>query len=276
MISLLKKTALKWYKNDPFSQSASVAYYAIFSLPALTFLYLSIASLISQKKEVLNQVELYLINTVGEQATNNILKVIDYAGPNDDNRIFFVLAILIILFISLRIFLQLQKSLNYIWGIPQKKNISWKRFFLRHYISFLVMLFFGLIPLLAFFVTTIFSIMLHWLADHISQELLDLLTITNFVFSFLMITILFSLMIKFLPDKKIKWSQALKGSFIGAILFMIGQFGLSLYFDLVQPQSLYGYTGSIVVLMLWISYSCAMFFFGAEFTKCLQEQGGRR
>jgi membrane protein len=98
----------------------------------------------------------------------------------------------------------------------------------------------------------------------------------NFVVSFGVISALFALMFKILPDAKIKWRDVWIGAIATALLFILGKFGLGIYFGKAKPASTYGAAGSIVLIMLWVSYSCMIVFFGAEFTKQFATHFGRK
>ncbi len=132
---------------------------------------------------------------------------------------------------------------------------------------------FGLIITIAFLliVSLIISALLsafgNWLSGHFSETFFMALQVVNFVLSFIILTVLFALMFKFLPDAKIKWKHVWIGSFVTAFLFGVGKFALGLYFGKLNPDDGYGAAGSIILIMLWVSYSSMIVFFGAEFTR---------
>lgn len=99
------------------------------------------------------------------------------------------------------------------------------------------------------------------------EYLVYLFYIVNFLVSLLIITLLFALMFKALPDVKIPWRVVWMGALLTSLLFVLAKFALGIYFGQTNPGSTYGAAGSIVLIMLWISYSCLILFFGAEFTK---------
>jgi membrane protein len=166
------------------------------------------------------------------------------------------------------VFAQFQKSLNTIWEVKtdESKYGIWS--FVR------IRLFsFGLIVTIAFLliVSLIISALLsafgNWLSAHFSETLYMTIYVANIVFSFIILTVLFALMFKFLPDAKIKWKHVWIGSMVTAFLFDIGKFGLGLYFGKLNPGDGYGAAGSIILIMLWVSYSSMIVFYGAEFTR---------
>ena len=166
------------------------------------------------------------------------------------------------------VFAQFQKSLNTIWEVKIDNSKYGIRSFVR------IRLFsFGLIVTIAFLliVSLVISALLsafgNWLSGHFSETFFAALQVVNFVLSFIIITILFALMFKFLPDAKIKWKHVWIGSIFTAFLFDIGKFALGLYFGKLNPGEGYGAAGSIILIMLWVSNSSMIVFFGAEFTR---------
>ena len=98
----------------------------------------------------------------------------------------------------------------------------------------------------------------------------------SFIISFGVITVLFTLMFKILPDVKIKWKNVWIGAMITALLFIVGKFALGLYFGKAEPGSTYGAAGSIILIMLWVNYSSMIVFFGAEYTKQFSLERGEK
>jgi membrane protein len=166
------------------------------------------------------------------------------------------------------VFAQFQKSLNNIWEVKADPSKSGILEFVR------IRLFsFGLIVAVAFLLTvsllisTLITAFGDFITGNFSESLKVLLQAINFVVSVAIMTVLFALMLKVFPDAKIKWKDVWLGSFMTAILFDIGKFGLSLYFGKAKPASAYGAAGSIILILLWVSYSSMIVFYGAEFTR---------
>jgi membrane protein len=132
---------------------------------------------------------------------------------------------------------------------------------------------FGLIVSIAFLlmvsllITTMLASFGDWLSSQFSESLLIILAVVNFIISLAILTVLFALMLKIFPDAKIKWKDVWLGSFVTALLFVIGKFALSFYFGKANPASAYGAAGSIILILLWVSYSSMIVFYGAEFTR---------
>ncbi len=267
----IKKAAIRWYENDPFSQSAAIAYYTIFSFPALVLIYLTIASLFSNRDDLQAQISLYLKHIVGESGVENIKSIIDNTAPDYTNPTAAIIGGGIILFAGLRLFMQLQKTLNMIWEVKVAKHVKIMDLVKQRLASLGVMLAIGFILLTSLILTTFLAFVDNWISNHVSQELLALFQTVNFIFSLLTISMMFTILLKLLPDVKIPWKYAFVGGGVTALMFLAGEYFMGLYFEIAEPQSAYGVAGSIILLMLWVSYSCVILLFGAELTKVVYE-----
>jgi membrane protein len=142
--------------------------------------------------------------------------------------------------------------------------------------SFGLVLSIGFLLLISLALTTILEAFSGWIKLRFPDFMLFVFQLINFVFSFGIIAVLFALMFKILPDAKIKWRDVWIGAIATSLLFTLGKFALGIYFGKAEPGSTYGAAGSIVLLMLWVSYSCMILFFGAEFTKQYATHYGRQ
>jgi membrane protein len=178
-----------------------------------------------------------------------------------------VLGLVIIIIGATGVFAQFQQSLNAIWEVKvdTSKSGIWNVIKVRLFS-------FGLIVAIAFLliVSLVVSAMLSafgiWISNHFSDSFLVVLQVVNFIFSFAIIAVLFALMFKIFPDAVIEWKDVWIGSFLTSFLFEIGKVGLGLYFSKADPGVGYGAAGSVVLILLWVSYSSMLVLYGAEFT----------
>ncbi len=206
---------------------------------------------------------------MGEDSAKQIQGIIDQQTNEPRNSVIgTIIGIATLLVGATGVFAQFQKSLNIIWEVETDESKSGFRNLIK------IRLFsFGLIVSIAFLliVSLLISTMLaafgEWLSGQFSEALLVILQVVNFVISLSILTVLFALMLKIFPDAKIQWRHVWIGSFVTAILFEIGKFGLGQYFGKASPATAYGAAGSIILILLWVSYSSMIVFLGAEFTK---------
>lgn len=268
VFKILKKALIKWWAKDPFRESAIIAYYAIFALPGLLVVILTSAGYFFGRDSVNSQITAQFTATMGADTALQVQNIIMQASEAKNSAWATIIGIIIMIVGATTVFAQFQKSLNTIWEVKIDNSKYGIRSFVR------IRLFsFGLIVTIAFLliVSLVISALLsafgNWLSGHFSETFFVALQVVNFVLSFIIFTILFALMFKFLPDAKIKWKHVWIGSIVTAFLFDIGKFALGLYFGKLNPGEGYGAAGSIILIMLWVSYSSMIVFFGAEFTR---------
>ncbi|WP_336622387.1 YihY/virulence factor BrkB family protein [Labilibaculum sp. K2S] len=178
-----------------------------------------------------------------------------------------IIGIIIMIVGATTVFAQFQKSLNTIWEVKinESKYGIW-RFEIRLF-SFGLIVTIAFLLIVSLVISALLSAFGNWLSGNFSETFFVTLHVVNIILSFVILTVLFALMFKVLPDAKIKWNHVWIGSILTAFLFDIGKFGLGLYFGKLNPGDGYGAAGSIILIMLWVSYSSMIVFFGAEFTR---------
>lgn len=265
---LFKTTSKRWYERDPFRQSAIIAYYTIFSLPGLLVVVVTSAGYIFGADAVSGRLHSEISQAMGSSTADQIQNIIIAVNRSRDSWWATILAIAIILFGSTGVFAQMQKSLNMIWEVKAsaKKSGVWA-FIKTRLFSFGLILSIAFLLLISLALSSLLAALGNWTISHTSESFLFFFNILNFIFSLAIITVLFASMFKILPDAKIRWSCVWIGAFFTALLFVIGKSALGLYFGKANPGSGYGAAGSIILILLWTSYSSMIVFFGAEFTK---------
>lgn len=268
IFKIQKKALTGWWAKDPFRESAVIAYYAIFALPGLLVVILTIAGYFFEDDAVNNLISAQFTSAMGADTALQVQNIIVQAGEAKNSLLATIIGVIVMLVGATGVFAQFQKSLNIIWEVKVDESKNGILSFFR------IRLFsFGLIVTIAFLlmvslvVSALLSAFGNWLSGHFSETFFVTLQAINFVLSFVILTVLFALMFKILPDAKIKWKHVWIGSVFTAFLFGIGKFGLSLYFGKLNPEIGYGAAGSIILMMLWVSYSSMIVFYGAEFTR---------
>lgn len=265
---LLKTTAKRWFARDPFRESSVIAYNAIFSLPGLLVVVVSVAGYFLGRDAVNGRLHTQVSQVMGPDTAEQIEQMIAAAYKNKDSVLATIIAIATIIIGATAVFVQLQRALNTIWEVKAKPSKSGILNYLKtRLFSFGLILSIAFLLLISLVISSILSAVGDWVLQHWSESLLVLFQIANFLLSLLMTTLLFALMFKILPDVKIKWRLVWVGALLTALLFVIGKTLLGLYFGKAHPGSGYGAAGSVVLILLWASYSSMIVFFGAEFTR---------
>ncbi|MDZ4757921.1 MAG: YihY/virulence factor BrkB family protein [Bacteroidota bacterium] len=265
---LFKETAKKWYARDPFSESAVIAFNAIFSLPGLLVLVISLAGYFFGTEAVNGRLRSQVSEAMGTDTADQVQQMVLMASRKKDSLWATILAILTIIIGATAVFVEFQKVLNNIWEVKATTKKSGILAFLKtRLFSFGLIITIAFLLLISLVVSSLLSALSTWVLKHWSESLLVLFELLNFIISIGIIMLLFSMMFKILPDAKIKWHSVWIGAFVTALLFVVGKTALGLYFGKADPASGYGAAGSIILILLWTSYSSVIVLFGAEFTK---------
>jgi len=169
-------------------------------------------------------------------------------------------------------FAQMQDALNTIWNVDNtRSDIAW--FFKKRVLSFAMILAIGFLLLAALVLSTALSVVATYFPGATPGLLFHL---ANLVVSFLVITVLFAMIFKILPDVHIKWRDVWVGAGLTALLFSVGKYLIGVYLARSAFSSAYGAAGSVIVVLAWIYYSAQIFFIGAEFTQVYTRFMGRQ
>ncbi|MFA5858566.1 MAG: YihY/virulence factor BrkB family protein [Elusimicrobiota bacterium] len=267
-ILIVSKTAFKkWWAKDPFKESAVIAYYAIFSLPGLLVVIVSLAGYFFGQEAVNGQIAAQIASTMGADTAQQIQDMIAKGTESKNHFWATIIGAITILVGATGVFAQFQKSINTIWEVKADESKSGILNLLKaRLFSFGLIIAIAFILIVSLVISATLSAFGTWITNHFSESLVIVLQAINSILSLGILTVLFSLIFIFIPDAKIKWRHVWIGSFVTALLFEIGKFALGLYFGTADPGSGYGAAGSIILILLWVSYSSMIVFYGAEFT----------
>ena len=263
---IFKSTFKSWNDKDPFRQSAVIAYYAIFSIPGLLVLIISITGYFFGKDAVNENIISQISSTMGADTATSIKEMLTKVSESKSSVAGSVVSIGVLLMGATGVFVELQKSLNDIWHVKMmKQNGIWLIVKARLF-SFGLIVAIAFLLLVSLVVSTGLTALSGLIEGYTSDFMVIIFNILNFLFSLAVISLLFAMMYKILPDAKIEWKHVWVGSLITGLLFTIGKTALAFYFGTADPGSVYGAAGSVILMLLWVSYSSMIVFFGAEFT----------
>lgn len=269
---LMKSTYFSWISKSPFQLSAIIAYYAILSLPGLLILILELVGSIWGKEIVRGELFNEIAAAMGPETAQSIQEMISDRGSENTSLLATILGIGVLVYGATGVFYQLQNTFNEIWEVkPSYSNEILATLFMRLK-SFGFILIFGFLLLISFVLTSFLSAFSRQLSRLMPEGLLELSFALDIVLSLGFIYLLFGAMFKYLPSTHVPWKAVKIGAALTAILFLIGKYALALYFGKAEPGSTYGAAGSIILVMLWVSYSSLILFFGAHFTRIYSDR----
>lgn len=270
----LKETFTEWNNSNATRDSASIAYYAIFSIPGLLIIIIWIAGNFFGQEAIQGQISAQINSVLGTEASKSIESMIASALIDKDNIIMKTVGVFALIFGGTTVFFQLQKSLNTLWDIEAAPKKAIIKFILDRANSLGMILVIGFLLMITMVLSSAISLLNNYITYRLGLETYILMELVNYVIGFILVVLVFAFMFKVLPDVEISWKSVWLGAILTAILFTLGKFLLSLYFAELKPTSVFGTAGTIVLIMMWINYSCMLVFFGAEFTKVYSVKKG--
>lgn len=272
---LLKDTVVQWLGRDPFRNSAVISYYTIFSLPGLLVIVINLAGYFFGRDEVANEITSQVESLIGRETAGYIKTIITSASRQEGTTLSSAISIMTILFGATGVFYQVQYTMNIMWEVqPEPRHRWYLQFILDRIFSFGLILAVGFLLLVSLVLSTSLSVLSNWVSARFSDSLVILFRLLDLSVSFAIITLLFASIFKFLPDAEIRWRDVWVGAVLTSALFVVAKFALGFYFGHSDPASAYGAAGSVVLIMLWVTYSSLILLFGAEFTRVYSNRCG--
>jgi membrane protein len=254
--------------------SASLAYFTTFSIGPLLIVIIFIASKVLGKEAVEGTVFNQIKGFIGPDGAAQIQTIIKNAALSGKNGISAVIGIITLLIGATTVFGEIQDSINSIWGVKAKPKAGIMKVVGTRLLSFGMIASLGFLLLVSLAVTALVEGLSGRLKAVFPDVAVVVIYVVNLILTLGVVTILFAIIFKVLPDIRIKWKAIWPGAIATGILFMVGKFLISLYISKSNIGGTYGSAGSLVVLIVWIYYSAIILYFGAEFTKSYALQKG--
>lgn len=273
---LFKETFNEFLDDNAIMLSAALSYYTIFSLPPLLIIIISLSGVFFGSEAVSGELFHQINGLVGNEAALQIQETIKNVELSNSSSYATIFGVVILLIGASGVFVEIQNSLNYIWGIKAKPKRGFIKFIKNRMISFSMIGAVGFLLLVSLIINSLIDILNKKLATFIPKDTIFLFYILNLVGVFIIITLLFTVIFKTLPDGKVKLRDCIIGASFTAFLFMIGKFAIGLYLGSSAIASVYGAAGSVILILVWVYYSAMILYFGAEFTKVYANTHGQR
>ena len=273
---LTRDAFFQWIDDNPFQMGAALAYYTLFSIAPLLLIAIAVAGSVFGREASQDQIIGAIEDLVGFQSASALQAMIESAGERPDSGVFATAAgMLLLLLGAVGVVGQLQDSLNTIWRVGSKTGRGIMGVVQDRLISYSMVLGVGFLLVVSLVVsavlTAVSGIVSGFLTiDAATAHSLDLIV------SFALITLLFSVIYKYVPDVRIAWRDVWIGAATTSLLFSVGKLLIGFYLGHSTATSIYGAAGSLVTLLLWVYYSSLMFFFGAEVTQVYATRYGSK
>lgn len=267
IFSVIKKTFDGFAEHKILKLSASLAYTTIFAMAPLLIMILFLCTIFLQKEAIEGTIYNQIKGFVGSASAEQVQSMIKTSSKATTSFFARVAGIIALLVAATSLFAEIQDSINTIWGVRPKKGAGIKNFFKTRIISFGIIGSLGFLLLVTLGISTVIDGFSERLIQHFSNIAVVFIYIFNLLLTLFIVTILFGVIFKVLPDAEIKWKQVKTASVVTAILFITGKFLISIYISKTNVGSTFGAAGSLVILLVWVYYSSIILYLGAEFAK---------
>lgn len=276
---LLLLSAKGFSADKGMKMSASLAYYAIFSIAPLLLIIIWLVGFlfgefVEGQQGVQNEVFSEFTALFGKEVAQQIQQVLQKISVSDRSGLGIAIGIITLIIGSTTIFMEIQDSINTIWKVKAKPQKGWLKMLLNRALSFSMVVGLGFLLITSLILNGLIGALSNYINRYLPDISVYVMGWINVGITFLIITILFGTIFSVLPDAKMRFRDVLGGALFTGFLFMLGRFLISIYMQFAAPASAYGAAGSVIVLLLWIYYSAAILYFGAEFTKNYAEKYG--
>jgi len=257
-----------WQADNAFKHSAAVSFYTLFSLAPVAVISITLMTWVFGEAVARKEFAAQVGELMGPASAETVKGAADAAvNVQHGGKISTAASVLLLMVGATTVFTQIQESLNDIWGVrARREKRALVKLLLRRLVSFAMVLTIGFLLLVSLVVTTALTAALARIPGRLSASPW-ILAPMDLAVSLGVITCLFTIIFKVLPDVHLRWREVWLGGFVTALLFGSGRYLIALYLGHSMVASVYGAAASLVALLVWVYYSCAIFFYGAEFTK---------
>ncbi len=264
---ILKEATEEFVNDNATKLSASLAYFTIFSIGPLLLVVITTMGMFYKKEDVTAEIFDQASALIGRAGAQELKSILDNISTQHNTTLFSIIGGVVLMFGATSIFSEIQSSINYIWSIRAKPKKGWLKYLKDRLLSFSLVIGSGFLLLVTLFINLIMDVIATRLERFIGDNNVILLQFLNLGLLFAVVTFLFAVIYKILPDASIKWKDALVGAAFTGVLFLIGKFLIGYYLGRSKSISTYGAAASLIVLLSWVYYSSLILYYGAEFTK---------
>ncbi len=275
LVRMAKTTGMKWWDDNVLRLSAALSFYTLFSLAPLLTIAVTVAGLVVDENAVQNEVLGQLKDLIGAPGADAIADMLASASQPVQGTIPTAVSLITLVIVSMGMFSELQEAFNLIWRMTPKKNAALWGAIKSRILPFMLVLGTVLLLLISLILSTFLTALSKFILQTVPGPQMILIFVDVAV-SLPVITLLFALMFKVLPDGYIAWTDVWLGAVASGTLFLIGKWVIGLYLGSTAMASMYGAASSLMIILAWVYYSALIFFWGAELTCVYAHEYGSR
>ncbi len=264
---IVRQAFTEFFNDHGLKFSASLSYYTVFSLGPVLLIIISLAGIFFGKDAVEGKIYGQINGLVGSAAALQIQEIIGNIEESQFTRSGAIIGFIILFIGATGVFTEMQDSINYIWSIKTKPKKGIIKLVFDRILSFSLIISFGFVLMVSLAVHALVDLLHDKLAKYFDEVTVIVFQGMNYAILFVVITTLFAIIFKILPDAKVRWKDSYIGATFTAVLFLIGKFLIGFYLGNSNVGVTYGTAASLVIILLWVYYTSIILYFGAEFTK---------
>jgi membrane protein len=264
---LTKETFKDFFEDNPMDYAAIIAFYTIFSMPAVLIITIRIASAAFGQEAVRGEIVNQTSGIIGRQSAEQVQSIIENASQSDASTIGTIIGIAVMIFSATTVFVALQNALNAMWQVEAKPEKGWVKMIINRVLSLAMVVSMGFLLLVSLSVDVALGLLNDYLRQEFSGVAVYLITAGNIIVSMGISIVIFAIIFKVLPDAKIRWDNTWVGATVTALLFTAGKSVINIVLQHDPMADTYGAAGALVMILVWVYYTSIIFLFGAEFTQ---------
>lgn len=264
---LLKDTFSEFSADNVVKLSASLAYYTVFSIGPLLLVILSFTGLFFEKASVTGKIYEQIKGLVGKDGADQVINILQNMQEQNTAAKFSIIGTAILIFGATTVFADIQDSINYIWSIKAKPKKGWLKYLKNRLLSFSLVVGIGFLLVVSLLVNTLTDALTDKLQDMFVDAAVLVFQVFNVLLLYAIISVLFAVIYRVLPDARIRWKDAFVGACFTGLLFLLGKFLIGYYLGSSELGNTYGAAASVIIILSWVYYTSIILYFGAEFTK---------
>ncbi|HSC40398.1 MAG TPA: YihY/virulence factor BrkB family protein [Chitinophagaceae bacterium] len=265
--AVLKKAFHEFVQDDAIKLSASLSYYTVFSIGPLLVIIISLSGIFFGQAAVEGKIYGQLKGLIGSTASLQVEDIIRNIRQSQHTVAGAIIGFIILLLGATGVFTEIQGSINYIWSIKAKPKKGWLKLVVNRLLSFSLVVGLSFVLMVSLTVNALMDLLNDNLKRYFANVTVHVLYVFNLLLILAVITGLFAVVFKVLPDARIKWKDAFTGALFTAFLFLLGKVLIGVYLGNSRIGLTYGASASVIIILSWVYYSSIILFFGAEFTK---------
>jgi len=266
IVRMLGSAARAWWDDDALRLGASLAYYTLFAIGPVLLVATAIAGMVFGAEAVRGEIVGQLDGLIGREGALTVQTLLEGASQRQAGVFATVIGSVAFIIAATGAFLELQVALNTIWRVKPRAGAYLKALMIDRLRSFGLVVAVGFLLLVSLVITAALAALSEWISRR-APGFPAVLSAISLLVSLVVTSGLFAMLFRFLPDVRLYWKDVVTGAVVTAVLFLIGQQAIGLYLGQSSWTTSYGAAGSVMILLLWVYYSCQILLYGAEFTR---------